>query len=546
MNYSNELISLIFPKTLPTPDELEAKFPKRQLPDGAIVTRFAPSPTGFIHIGGIYIAMIGKNLARHSQGVYFIRIEDTDQNRKVDDFQTHFDKTFEYFNITSDENDENSDWGPYTQSERSDFYLSYVKSLVEKNLAYPCFCTKETLEEQSNKQREEKVDIGYYGPWASCRNMHADEVENRIRSGESYVIRFKANGSGGIVFDDLIRGKIKAKDNINDVVILKSSSNSLPLPTYHLAHAVDDHLMRVNLVLRSDEWLPSVPLHFQLFDALGFERIPYAHISPLMKLDGNSRRKLSKRKDPEASVVYYLEQGYPANSLIIYLTGLANSRLAEGSLENCLSEPIKLNEMQISGALMDMDKLKDVSSNYVATLSAPEIQDAIIAWAQEYDTELSDLIKNNWDYANIVIDADRFNSGRIRKDLYRWSDFRSLYGFFFNELFQVISSPDDERLANYPNEVIRKFLKEFQNNYEEGNDNSEWFENIKKIAVSSNFALNNKEYKEDPDRYVGTIKDVTDILRIAITGKSSSPSLYEVCKILGRKEVIRRIHLLTV
>lgn len=542
MNYSKELISLLFPKHLPTIIELKEKYPKRQLPDKAIVTRFAPSPTGFMHIGGIYIAMLGKNLAKHSHGVYFIRIEDTDQNRKVDDSELHFNQTFKYFDIASDENDNNSFWGPYTQSKRSDIYLAHIKYLIENNKAYPCFCSKETLDKQTEKQVEAKVDIGYYGNWATCRNLSTTEVENRINNSESYVIRFKANGTNEtIIFDDLIRGKVKAKDNINDVVILKSSSNPLPLPTYHLAHAVDDHLMRVNLVLRSDEWIPSVPLHFQLFDALGFERIPYAHIAPLMKLDGKSRRKLSKRKDPEASVVYYMEQGYPAKAVITYLMGLANSRLAASPIEIVLSEPIQLSNLQKGGALIDLEKLKDVSSNYVATMSASTIRSNVYDWAQEYDTKLANIIKDNWDYTAIAIDVDRFNNGRARKDLFRWLDFREIFGFFFNDLFETIPSYEDPRLESFSKEAVSKILNEFVLNYEEGNDNTEWFNNVSRIAELSNFAKNNSDFKQNPERFYGSMKEATQILRIVITGKSSSPNLYEVCKIIGKSEVTRRV-----
>lgn len=542
MNYSKELLSLLFPKNLPTLTDLEEKYPKRQLPDKAIVTRFAPSPTGFMHIGGIYIAMLGKNFAKHSHGVYFIRIEDTDQNRKVDDSESHFSQTFKYFDIASDENDSNSFWGPYTQSKRSNIYLAAIKYLIENDKAYPCFCSKETLDKQTEKQVESKVDIGYYGHWATCRNLSTTEVKNRINNGESYVIRFKANGTNEtIIFDDLIRGKVKAKDNINDVVILKSSSNSLPLPTYHLAHAVDDHLMRVNLVLRSDEWIPSVPLHFQLFDALGFERIPYAHIAPLMKLDGKSRRKLSKRKDPEASVVYYMEQGYPAKAVITYLMGLANSKLAASPIETVLSEPIQLSNLQKAGALIDLEKLKDVSSNYVATMSASNIRSNVYDWAQEYDTELANIIKDNWDYTAIAIDVDRFNNGRARKDLFRWLDFREIFGFFFNDLFETIPSYEDPRLESFSKEAISKLLNEFVLNYEEGNDNTEWFNNVSRIAELSNFAKTNSDFKQNPERFYGSMKEATQILRIVITGKSSSPNLYEVCKIIGKGEVMRRV-----
>lgn len=544
MKYSEELISLLFPQKLSTLSELEEKYPQRQISDGGIVTRFGPSPTGFMHIGGVYIATIAKNLAKQTNGVYFIRIEDTDQKRKVADFQSHFDETFNYFDIKSDENDSNALWGPYTQSERQIIYLSCVKYLLQIGRAYPCFCTKEMLEEQTEKQKEAKLDIGYYGKWAICRNFSTDEVEKRMKSGEPFVIRFRSESNGSqIEFNDLIRGTIKMNDNINDVVILKSSSEELPLPTYHLAHAVDDHFMRVNLVLRSEEWLPSVPIHLQLFDALGFDRIPYAHIAPLMKNDGKSRRKLSKRKDPEASVVYYMENGYPAQAVISFLKGLANSRLMDIPTSENLSEAIKLNELQKSGALIDMEKLSHVSANYIATLSASQIYDKLIVWSREHDKDLYNLIQNRKEYLLKVIDADRFNNGKVRKDLYRWADFKALHGFFFVEVFQVLSNID-ERLNDFSKELITKLATEFINHYEEGNDNAEWFENIKKIAKKANFAINNKDFKENPTMYNGTIKEATQLLRIAITGKSNSPSLYEVGKVIGKDEVIRRVNAL--
>lgn len=542
MNYSDAFISLVFPEPLPTLRELEERYPQRQLPEGAVVTRFGPSPTGFIHIGGVYIATIGKNLARHSQGVYFVRIEDTDQKRKVDDSQAHFDKAFRYFDIGSDENEENASWGPYTQSHRSEIYKACVKHLLQNGKAYPCFCTREELEEMTAKQQEAKADLGYYGTWAKCRHLSEEEATRRINAGEPYAIRFRSPGIvQSVEFEDEIRGTLKMADNIIDAVVLKSSAEELPLPTYHMAHPIDDHFMRVSLVLRAEEWLPSVPLHLQLFDALGFPRIPYAHIAPLMKLDGTSRRKLSKRKDPEASVTYYMEQGYPPASVIIYLKGLANSRIAEMPVEQSLEEPILIGDLQKSGALIDMEKLKDVSSNYVATMKAVAIRDAVIIWAEEFDAELAALLKKHFDYTLRVIDADRFSNGKVRKDLYRWCDFRMLYGFFYNELFEPVTNPIDERLGGLSSDVVKRLAAAFVEHYDEGTDNNQWFENIKKIAGLSNFALNNKEYKENPQNFAGTIKEASHILRVAITGKSSSPNLYDVCHLLGREEIVRRV-----
>ncbi|MCP4120484.1 MAG: glutamate--tRNA ligase [Bacteroidetes bacterium] len=541
-DHHQDLISSIFPQDISTPEELEHKYPKRDLPEGAVVTRFAPSPTGFVHIGGIYTAQIAKNLTRHSGGVFIIRIEDTDQSRQVDDFQQHFNEAFDYFDVQSDEDDENAMRGPYTQSKRSHLYLTFVKQLIETNHAYPCFCSKEKLTEQSEKQRAAKVDMGYYGEWATCRHLEPDEANKRIQSGESYVIRFRANPQPEfIVFNDLIRGSIRAKNNMNDIVILKSSSSALPLPTYHLAHAVDDHLMGVNLVLRGEEWLASVPVHLQLFDALGFERIPYAHVAPLMKLDGNSKRKLSKRKDPEASVAFYMEQGYPPLAVTIYLKGLANSDMIDMDQQSCLAAPIRLKKMSKSGALLDMDKLNDISSDYIAALSATEIRDSVYEWAQKYNEKLSVVLKNNWEYAAKVIDVDRFNNGKVRKDLTKWSDFDEVFGFFFKDHFKLTTKVDDERFDSMDPAVIKKVLLEFTNSFKEGLDSTDWFEFLKGVSSGSGFALNNKEYKQDPEGYNGKLSDATKIMRVAFTGKGRGPSLHEICDTLGEEEIKRRV-----
>jgi len=542
MSSNENLISLIFPADLETPEALEKKYPPRNLPDGAIVTRFAPSPTGFIHIGGIYIAVIGMNITRHSKGVFFIRIEDTDQSRKVDDYKEQFDTTFKYFGVKPNEDDTNSVYGPFVQSARSKLYLSSIRKLMQDKRAYPCFCTKEMLEEQSKQQTAQKVDLGYYGDWAVCSRLSEDEAAQKIKAGEPYVIRFRCNGKDQMTeFDDVIRDKVKLKDNINDVVILKSSTNELPLPTYHLAHAVDDHLMRANLILRADEWLSSVPLHHQLFDALGFERIPYAHISPIMKLDGNSKRKLSKRKDPEASVTYYMEHGYPPQSVLVYLMGLANSSLLDASIEDCLNSTISLSGMSKSGALLDLVKLDHISSNYVGDLSSEEIISQIQHWAAEYDTELADILKDDVQYACAVVNTDRFNNGKIRKDLFRWSDFKNIYGYFFDQYFAPITSTADERFAGVNTSAIKMVLASFEANYNDNLNNDQWMEVIQTVAKESGFALNNQEFKRAPEQFHGKLSDAVRIVRIALTGNSNGLSLHEVCNTLGASRVKARI-----
>lgn len=541
-HHHQELIAKIFPADIISAEALQDKYPPRDLPDGAVVTRFAPSPTGFVHIGGIFTAKIGINLARHSGGVFIIRIEDTDQTRQFDDFQQHFDEAFDYFDIASDENEATGIYGPYTQSERSEIYLSFVRHLMEKQRAYPCFCTKEMLSEQTEKQRAEKVDIGYYGKWATCRHLDPQEAVRRIEAGEQYVVRFRADPHPEfIVFEDLIRGSLRVKNNINDIVILKSSDSELRLPTYHMAHAVDDHLMGMNLVLRGEEWLASVPVHLQLFDALGFDRIPYAHIAPLMKMDGESRRKLSKRKDPEASVEFYMKQGYPPDAVTIYLKGLANSNMLDMDAETCLAAPIRLDNMSKSGALLDMDKLNDVSANFIATLSAAEIRESVGIWARKYDESLSEILEHNWNFTGKVIDADRYNDGKVRKDLSKWSDFSEVFGFFYKERFELITSAGDPVFRGLPEDAVQTVLREFAAAYEENLDGTAWFDIIKTVSAKAGFALNNKEFKQNPDAYHGKLSDATRIMRAAITGKEIGPGLHDICDTLGKAEIHRRL-----
>src|ERR1700742_1416274 len=378
---SAELIDSLFPADLPSASDWEARYPARSLPAGAEVTRFAPSPTGWLHIGGIFTASVNLDLARHSGGRYLLRIEDTDQARFEEGALAQFEAGFEYFGITADESDAvGGAYGPYTQSARAEIYQTYVRELMRQGKAYPCFETPEQAEARVARQKTVGALPGYYGGWGIWRDAPEDQVRARLDAGDPYVVRFRSPGVGGqrVSFTDVIRGEISSDDNRNDVVILKRSDTEPRLPTYHLAHAVDDHLMGITLVVRGEEWISSVPLHHQLFDALGFPRLPYAHVAPLMKQDGGSRRKLSKRRGPAASVGYYIEQGFPAEAVQYYRRGLANGRLAELPLPQALAEPLRLTEFGVAGPLLDMPKLDDVSADYVASLPGDQILDRVL------------------------------------------------------------------------------------------------------------------------------------------------------------------------
>jgi glutamyl-tRNA synthetase len=538
------LVDSLFPTDLPEPSHWEQRYPARQLAEGAYVTRFAPSPTGFVHIGGVYTATIARDVARHSGGVYFVRIEDTDQSREVEGVAAQFGRAFEYFDIASEERPDDR-YGPYLQSARERIYLSYVRELMREGAAYPCFCTREELAEMTKRQQATKIPTGYYGSWARWRDADPDEVAAKLRAGEDYVVRFRSPGvEGRVSFVDAIRGRLEHEANRNDVVILKSVTQSPRLPTYHFAHAVDEHLMGVNLVVRSEEWISSVPLHLQLFAALGFEPPTYAHVAPLMKTEGGSKRKLSKRKDPEASVDFYLDAGYPAPAVLYYLRGLANARLAELPLEQALAEPIRLAECGVAGPLVDMVKLADISGDHIATLSGPVVLDAVSDWASERDPELVRVVAEERALAERAIDVERVGVDNPRKDLVRWSDFRAIYGFFFTALFVPVTDPADERLGGLDSGLVRKLVADFADRYTWSDDQPTWFGQVRELAARHGFAPNPKAYKADPDAYPGVLRDAANVLRVAITGATRSPDLHAVCGALGADEVIRRLRAL--
>jgi glutamyl-tRNA synthetase len=545
---SVELIDSLFPADLPSPAHWESRYPARTLPAGAEVTRFAPSPTGWLHIGGIFTASVNRDIARHSGGRYLLRVEDTDRERFEEGALAQFEAGFEYFGIAADESDAaGGGYGPYTQSERAAIYETYARQLMRQGKAYPCFETPAQAEARVARQRAAGALPGYYGEWAIWRDAPEDQVRARLEAGDPYVVRFRSPGIGGarVSYTDLIRGEISADDNRNDVVLLKRSDSESRLPVYHFAHPVDDHLMRVTLVIRAEEWISSVPLHHQLFDALGFPRIPYAHVAPLMKQDGGSRRKLSKRKDPEASVGYYIEQGFPAEAVLYYLRGLANGRLAELPLPQALAEPLRLAEFGVAGPLLDMVKLDDVSADFVATLPGAEILDRVLAWAQVYDKDLASVVGAERDLALRALAVEREGAENKRKDLRKWADFRPVYGFFFPEIFELVTDPSDARFNGLDPDLVRAMASGFAAGYIEPGPDVEWFEQIRILAGQLGFALRQKDYKKDPDAHPGSIADAAAVIRVLITGSRQSPGFAEVAAALGRAEVLRRVNALS-
>jgi len=544
---TTEVINKLFDAELPEPAHWESLYPLRDLPTGAIVTRFGPSPTGFLHTGGVYVATLGKNLAHHSGGSYFIRIEDTDQAREVAGSREQFARAFKYFDIESDENDSNSKWGPYEQSKRELIYHTYARELLRTDRAYLCFCTREELAQMAEEQLVAKLQTGYYGSWARCRNLSQTGVMSRLQAGKPYTIRFRSPDGPPkrIEFVDLIRGRIEHQDNVNDIVLLKGSDQSPRLPTYHFAHVVDDTLMRVTVVLRGEEWISSVPVHLQLFDALGFKPIPYAHIAPLMKFDGASRRKLSKRKDNEADVAYYINSGYPAGAVLHYLRGLANSRFAEMTFEESASSALSLSECGVAGPIFDLVKLESISREFIAQLPTEEALESLLSWAGDHDPELAAILSRNLPLARRIFANERQPGVGERKDLAKWGEFRAAYGLYFQELFPPVSDPSDSRFAPVEPDMVVKLAKDFADSYRHEEDKEAWFEQIRRLAAAHGFAPTAGQYKKNPESFAGSIGHVSNAIRIALTGLKQSPELFLVAQNLGEDEVIRRVRALT-
>ena len=539
------VIDSLFPSDLPEPEHWERQYPPRDLPAGAEVTRFAPSPTGSLHLGAVYTATINADVARHSGGRYLLRIEDTDQVRLVEGSLDQFNEAFDYFDLRPDEGEGAGSYGPYAQSARAQTYLTYVRELVRQDKAYLCFATKEELADITARQQKAGALPGYYGTWAIWRNATPEQVAEKLAAGERYVVRFRSPGAAGVrvSYTDVVRGEMTQDDNRNDVVILKSTDPRLP--TYHMAHVVDDHLMWVNLVIRAEEWLSSVPLHHQLFDALGFDRIQYAHIAPLMKQDKGSRRKLSKRKDPEASVSYFIELGYPAEAVQYYLRGLANGRLAEMPLPEALAEPIRLSECGTAGPLLDLIKLDDISADFIATLTGEEILERMAVWSARQDPELGAVLAAERPLALRALAIERVGVENPRKDLRKWSDFRPVYGYFFPQVFEPLTDPADERFAGLAPHLVRAVAVGFADGYVEPGPEVDWFAQIRDLAARLGFAPNQKAYKQDPSAYPGSIREASQVVRVLLAGTPRSPDLAAVAAALSSAEVLRRIRSVT-
>ena len=523
----------------------EEKYPERNLKEGAIVTRFAPSPTGFVHIGGLYQATLAKKLAKQTGGVFFLRIEDTDQKREVENGITGIIDALNDFGLTPDEGmqnetEEKGNYGPYKQSLRKEIYQAYAKYLLAQGKAYPCFCTPEDLEEMRQKQESAKIRPGYYGVWAKCRNLSVEEMMEKIEKGEEYIIRLKSPGNPEkkIKHHDVIKGNIDFPENDQDIVIIKSDG----LPTYHFAHAVDDHLMHTTHVIRGDEWAASVPLHLQLFQVLGFKPPKYAHIAPIMKQEGDTKRKLSKRKDPEAAVSYYSEIGVPKEAVLEYLLNIANSNFEIWRKQNkdkSVEEfDLQLNKMGVSGALFDMVKLLDISKNVISRYDAQTVYNETKKWASKYDTELEKILDKDLTYTMKVLGMERGNA-KPRKDIAKWSDIRYQTAYMFEELYEQAQEEYEYQTITDKNE-IKAILENYLTVYDEQDDKQTWFDKIKDVAEKLGYAREVKEYKLNPDKYPkGHVGDVSTVLRVSLTRRANTPDLYEIMKILG-KDVIQK------
>ncbi len=540
---NKKLSELLFSGITKTPADYEKEYPKRNLKEGAKVTRFAPSPTGFLHIGGLFAAFVSERAARKTDGIFFLRIEDTDKKREVENGVTGIVKGLQNFGIKIDEGmltetDSIGNYGPYTQSQRKDIYQAFAKSLVEKGLAYPCFCTSEELDEIRKAQEENKQNPGYYGKFAKCRSLSFEEIEKNIKEGKPYVLRLKSPGSEEkrIKFDDAIKGEIEMPENVQDIVILKTDG----IPTYHFAHAVDDHLMGTTDVIRGDEWISSAPVHLQLFELLGFKAPRYAHISPIMKEDEETggKRKLSKRKDPEAAVTYYHEVGYPKEAVLEYLLTIANSNYEEWRMANPdLSSDefeFSLKNMSKAGALFDLVKLNDISKNYICKLDKETVFEKTLLWAEEFDKGFAEKLKASKEYSIRIFGIERGNE-KPRKDIAKWQDAVEYTKYFFERPTEY------EWADNISNSDVIEILNTYKGVYKEDETADEWFPKVRDMAEALGYAKAPKVYKKDPDSFKGHVGDVASAIRVAVTGRRNTPDLYEILQTLGYTEVMQRI-----
>jgi glutamyl-tRNA synthetase len=545
---NQELAEILFPEIKRNPEDYESMYPARSIPEGAIVSRYAPSPTGFIHLGALYASLIEGRMAKQSGGIFFLRIEDTDKKREIADGVTEIVQTLKTFGVMFDEgavdlNSEKGKYGPYKQSDRMEIYKTFVKDLVKKGFAYPCFCTEEDIDAIRAKQEADKLKTGYYGEFAVHRHFNIDQIKGELKKGKPFIIRFRSPGNPEkkLTHKDLIKGRIEMYENDQDIVLIKSDG----LPTYHFAHVVDDHLMRTTHVIRGDEWLASVPLHLQLFGTMGWQAPLYAHIAPIVKEEGKSRRKLSKRKDPEAAIRYYHEQGYPKSAIIEYLLNIANSSFEDwrklNPKENNDNFKLDFKKMSISGALFDLTKLMDVSKNIISQMSAKEVFEESVKWTAEFDPDLNKLLAGDPEYTKRVFGIDR-NIEKPRKDIAKWSDVRAFAGYFFDELF---NEEDVTKRYDFPEsmkmENLGQVLDFYMNVYLNLEDKKIWFDRVREMAEKLGYAGDMKAFKANPGQYKGNVGDVSTILRVALTGRRNTPDLYEIQKTMGLGMVKKRL-----
>ena len=535
------LAQLLFPNVTDTPEMLEEKFPLRQLPEGAVVTRMAPSPTGFVHLGNLVQGLTAERMAHLSGGILFLRVEDTDAKREVPGAVEVLINTLKHYGIHFDEgatiDGDNGNYGPYRQRQRAAIYHVYAKKLVSEGMAYPCFCTEEELAAMREKQEANKETTGYYGKYAMWRDRSLEEIQEKLNAGASWVLRFRSTGSieNQFKFDDLVKGKLTITENDVDHVLLKSDG----IPTYHFAHAVDDHLMRTTHVVRGDEWLPTLPFHIQLFKALGFKLPKYVHIGPLMKMDGTSKRKLSKRKDPELALTFYKAEGFPVEAVYEYIMTLLNSNYEDWRRANPTADPTTFKfspkKLNPAGNLFDYAKLTDVSKNEIAKMDAAKVYALLTEWAKEFDPDFGSKLERDPEFATKILAIGR-GGKKPRKDLAVWKDAKDYMGFFYDEYLQM--PVFDEK---FDNATIIDVLNRFLESFDIADDSGVWFDKVKAITEAIGFTTDMKAYKADPNAFPGTVADVSTFIRLAVTGKTNSPDLYTVMQILGYERTTQRI-----
>ena len=550
-NLNETLANLIFPDITETIEDLEKKYPKRNLADGAEVTSFAPSPTGFLHIGGLFGSLIDMTVANQSGGKFMLRIEDTDQKREIENGTRDLITQMRAFNIINDEGlvsetEQIGEYGPYKQSEREYIYKVCAKELIRRERAYPCFCSAEDLNKLRESQERHKQIPGYYGTYARCRNYTVEEQIEKIKAGVPYVLRFRSLGSHmrKVKVSDIVRGKIEMAENDQDIVIIKSDG----LPTYHFAHAVDDHFMRTTIVIRGEEWIPSTALHLDLFDALGFEQVRYAHTPTMMKNDNGSKRKLSKRKDPESAVSFFLEEGYPVDSVIEYLLTIINSDYElwrkANKTANWREFKVKLDKLNSSGALFDMIKLTDVSKEVIARMTTEELLNNVLEWSKQYDTELYNLLNSDLDYARKILGIERDNATKIRKDFAKYKDILPNTFYMYDHLFDESVNSGynfDMKDGKFSVEDIKEIIKTYLDIYDSNMDKETWFNSVKAMAEAKGYCVNMKEYKQNPEGFKGSIADVTGFIRVALTNKQNTPDIYAIMQVLGEERTKERL-----